>query len=103
MKLSDKWDFQMKGVLNELDCSQLFFATFQDNKGDLKVLHTPYNEEMYALMQTTLHRNIEVFDFMKLCLINAEKFRNGEMNEAYELMIRAIEYINVKNSKKLYL
>jgi hypothetical protein len=103
MRLSETWDFDVKELLEGLQDSNLFFATFQDKKGNLKVLHTGFDENMYALMQTTVHRNIEVFDFMKLSLINAEKFRNGEWNEGFEIMTRAVEYIRIKNSKNLTL
>jgi|GEM_PF-5194265 len=103
IRLTEKWDFDLNTALKELQGSQLFFTAFQDEKDNLKILHFGFNEEMYALMQASLHTNIKVYDFLKLSLINAEKFRNGEMNEAFEMMTRAVEYINFKNSKHLTL
>jgi hypothetical protein len=61
--------------------------------------HTDIDENMYALFQTLVHRNIEVYEFFKIALINSEKFRNGEWNEGFALMTRAVEYLRIKNSK----
>lgn len=103
MTQTGKWDFELKDVLKALEGAQVYFTAFQNGKGELKVIHSGINEEMYALLQTTLHRNIEIHDLIKLSLINIDLFRNGKMNEAFELMTRAVEYINIKNSKTLNL
>jgi hypothetical protein len=97
--LTGKWDFELKEVLKAMEDAQVYFTAFQNGRGELKVIHSEINEEMYAMLQTTLHRDIGVHDLLKLSLINIELFRNGEMNEAFELMTRAVEYINIKNSK----
>ena len=103
MRLTEKWDFQLTQIVKDLANAQVYFSAFQDSKGELKVFHSGINEELYALLQTALHRNIETYDLFKLSLINAQKFRDGEMNYAFELMTRAIEYITIKNSKNLNL
>lgn len=103
MRMTDLWDFDLKDLFKSLEGAKVYFSVFQNGRDELKVVHSGVNEEMYALLQTAFHRNIEMHDFLKLSLINIEKFREGEMNEAFEIMTRAVEYINIRNSKILNL
>ena len=103
MKITPIWEHQLGDSLNELREAQMQLSIFQDKKGDLKIIHTELNEELYALTLAALHRNTEVHDFIKLSLINIEQFREGKLKEANELMTQAVEYIRIRNAKNLYL
>lgn len=89
-------------TLQELAGSQMQFSLFQDKKGNLKVLHTDLGEEMLALFLTVFHRNICVYEFTKSALITIDKFRSGDMAEGNAMMTKAVEYMNIKNTKNQY-
>lgn len=96
MRLTELKDFQTKPLLKSLEGSQNYFAAFQDERGDLKVVHTGLNESLYALMLTAFHRHVQVHDFVKIALHNIDMFRDGKEVEANELMNRAVEYYTIK-------
>ncbi len=61
---------------------------FQDYKGDIKVMHSELNDELYALVISSLHRNIRVHEFFKLALIAIDQFRNSDLILATDFSIR---------------
>jgi hypothetical protein len=103
MRLTEKFDFELSKVLKSLEGAQLYFSIFQDEKGELKVVHSQITEELFSLVMAALHRNITVHEFYKLAMIGIEKFRDGDLKEATEFMYRASEYIQIKNNKKITL
>jgi hypothetical protein len=103
MRLTEACQDDLKTVFAGLLEAQNQFSVLQSKEGDLKIFHSELNEELFVLLMAALHRNVFMYEFFKMALIVIEKFREGDLEEATEFMQRAIEYIQIKNNKKINL
>jgi hypothetical protein len=88
--------------LEELKAAKhsISFYVTPDNK--YKCIYTDFDEEEFYMVCNHMNRHIELFNFFKLAVLDAEKMRAIPCEE-HDFTYKAIEYIRLKKLNNLNL
>lgn len=87
-------------LIREAKNVMVFFRN--EVKQEFRLLYSGLGEEEFLMMSILILRNIEVFNFFKILIIDIEKNRAIPCEE-HDFTYRALEYIKMGKLSNLYL
>jgi hypothetical protein len=88
--------------LAELRNAKHSFSFLKTEKNDYKCLFTDFGEEEFIMMCILVNRQVPLFNFLKLVIIDTEKMRETPCTD-HDFTYKALEYIKLKKLNNLNL
>jgi len=96
MKISTADDFvKMERVFDLMREAKNIITFLRDEKGEFRFLYSDLGGDEFLMMAILMNRHIEVFNFIKLVVLDIEKNRQVPCEE-HDFTYKALEYIQLK-------
>jgi hypothetical protein len=88
--------------LEELKKAKHSFTFYKNESNEYKCIYTDFGEEEFLMLCILVNRHIQLFNLLKLVILDTEKMREKPCTE-HDFTYKALEYIKLKKLQNLNL